>query len=505
MAHDTTQAIIRVFHLCKPDCGGNDGAIPVENLKAVLQTELADNISTLGGGTVDDILWDYMRPDSRGMVGFLQYWQGMEEILEKCGTRHNRLSESKQQTVEGFCYLRQLILGMAEDCDSVDRADLAVHELRFYISKTIEFVCQEFGPGSEAYWCLRSDSLPSDDTQVTGDELACALLTWLEELVNEDDGDDGDRDEFGDSGIDHHGLSSLFGRSPHSSDGFSPIGDDEERDSASWTPVRVNATCLSAFHGLDESPQSYPYARSSSAFSPPRRARREDSGRDWGFQRVSFGAGLTNLLGRMDRHPGSPTKDGAAEYRDSVQLNVALKRRVDAARADNEPIDLELVYRVASEHFANNSNATRRKSRAVQKIDPERLKLRAVKTIFALLLVCIRRRRAHAISAWLTYCQTCSAVPEEGYILQELLCSQSRTAVLLEKRVKLSSRAGGLALSVAGLQRSRLRSFWVHWRRNLPPEDGSCRPTGISTAPLLSSTATGNKVTSARLSWPPQV
>lgn len=186
-----------------------------------------------------------------------------------------------------------------------------------------------------------------------------------------------------------------------------------------------------------------------------------------------FELGLIQLVERMEGHPGSPTKEGANQYRLSVQFNVTLKRSLEAAQANNEAYTMQSFYGVARQHFA----AVFERRRTRQDVGRSSFKVRI---LFAALQGVLRRRKANALSSWLSYSQAvgpsasiAGSDGDEPDIFTALLVSQCETAVALEERVRLANRAGGLALCMAGLQRSRLRSSWTNWCQMLPIDDGS--------------------------------
>mmetsp|Transcript_92751 Transcript_92751/g.258350 ORF Transcript_92751/g.258350 Transcript_92751/m.258350 type:complete len:365 (-) Transcript_92751:8-1102(-) len=187
---DSTRAIIRLWRLCVPvgmgPLVGGDGALAVEVLKQVLERELSGNLSALGCSTVDDILWTYMQPDTAGVVGFLQFWRGMEDILQACGAHRSSLSSSQLHAMNGFRFLRKRVLETASKDVSQGRTVFSVRELRYLIADTM----REAGPEGESFWRRRAAQLPDDTVYVTGEELASALLEWLQQLV-----DSGSHDE----------------------------------------------------------------------------------------------------------------------------------------------------------------------------------------------------------------------------------------------------------------------------------------------------------------------
>ncbi|CAE7203307.1 Ube3c [Symbiodinium sp. CCMP2592] len=186
MALDSTRAIIALWRLCVPaGLGpqvGGDGAIPVDVLKVVLERELQGHLGDFGHSSVDEILQTYMQPDSEGVVGFLQFWKGMEEILRARGALRSTLSRAQEEAIIGFRFLRTCLLDMAARQVSQGRSSFSVKELRYFIGRTTALT----GAEGEAFWRKQARQLPEDpEMLVTGEEVASAMLTWLEQLVDE--------------------------------------------------------------------------------------------------------------------------------------------------------------------------------------------------------------------------------------------------------------------------------------------------------------------------------
>lgn len=187
---DSTRAIIRLWRLCVPTGTGpqvgGDGAIPVEVFRGVLERELDGKLGLLGCDSVDDILQSFLNPDANGVVGFLQFWRGMERILDTCGALRSRLSTPKRHAIEGFRYLRNCVLELVQKDDLTQgRSAYSVREIRYFIEKTIEIA----GPEGGEYWRQQAMQLPDDSVCVDGEEVASALLAWLEELADTDEDD----------------------------------------------------------------------------------------------------------------------------------------------------------------------------------------------------------------------------------------------------------------------------------------------------------------------------
>jgi len=286
---------------------------------------------------------------------------------------------------------------------------------------------------------------------VTGEEVASALLTWLEQLVNSDDGDDeyDDSPEVGTLPRSSCSRPSAFSGPLSPATSMEDDLDMEEEES-------LDDGCSSSHQGL----------------------RRHDV-----YAPEIFQLGLLELLSRVDNHPGSPTKQGAAEWRDMVAFNVALKRAVAEANGKGEAFDLPSFRRLASDHYS--ANPRRKHQKSVPTVPPERVYWAKHLVMANLLQDITRSSVAESFSTWLRESRASRAkLDGEGVIMRELLKSQCETALALENRVKLASRAGGLASCIARLQRSRLRSFCVQWRQQVvaasPPLTGGGIPPPTS-------------------------
>mmetsp|Transcript_48926 Transcript_48926/g.124546 ORF Transcript_48926/g.124546 Transcript_48926/m.124546 type:complete len:544 (-) Transcript_48926:90-1721(-) len=478
---DSTQAIIRFWRVCLPESAGSngdDGAIAVEVLKAVLDKELAGNLEALGVGTVDDALQEYMQPDAGGRVGFLQYWQGMEQILAACGSMRNRLSLAKTDTLYGFYTLRNCILGMYPEGKPISESVFYVHEIKYFIREAMNVV----GPEGEGYWQGLADSLPPDPKCcVTGEEVASALLAWLEELVCSEDNDDeappvdalargssgqsavSGRDDDEESLDEGCGRGGMLSSVPTRHAGYSQRAIQQQMPGVPMGPPPSRGVRIS-------SGSSYP-ATASIGAAPLRHGGGIPEHRR---MPAPFEIGLVQLLHNMDKHPGSSTKEGHAEWLDANHFNVALNKHLGVAQAAGESLTLQFFYRFACEYF---SAPQRRKPQQIAASPAQRdhFNGQAVRVLGAVLQGLFRRRKAMGFGAWFaswkaSRCCGMDGLSESGEveIWRALLRSQCETAVDLEARVTLAKRAGGLALCVASLQRARLRGSWVQWCQLLP-------------------------------------
>eukprot|EP00930_Biecheleria_cincta_P051252 TRINITY_DN36409_c0_g1_i1.p1 TRINITY_DN36409_c0_g1~~TRINITY_DN36409_c0_g1_i1.p1 ORF type:complete len:512 (-),score=94.70 TRINITY_DN36409_c0_g1_i1:31-1542(-) len=468
---DSTRAIIRLWHLCIPsDCGpqeGGDGAIPLQTLKAVLERELEGHLGAFGGKSVDEILTTYMHPDSDGVVGFLQFWRGMEQILQARGSMQSHLTTAQQQAIDGFRFLRTCVLDMGSQQVSQGRSAFSVRELRWFIHRTMSFT----GPEGEPFWRRQAAQLPADNVWVTGEEVDSALLAWLEELVDEDRDDEEEEEE--------------------------DVEDEdclEEASTALPTPTPTPT--------LPPPPARAPGSGgnqllSSSGLLPPSRRRLPATTCSQPSMQ-SLEAGLTALLRRTEPRPAEPTKEMLAEWRECVEFQVTLSRWLGgAAKEHGEKLAFSDFHRFVRDQV-NVASARRRRSAAAASPrpgaasprQPDKLAARtaAVQVIGAVCHSSSSRRLAEAFGTLRRRpgLRSCKGprkdLDEPNTIMRELLKSQCQTAVVLETRVKLAGRAGGLAFCLARLQRVALRSAWVELSRN-GDEAGPSRDAPVPVLP----------------------
>lgn len=442
---DSTQAIIRFWRLCLPSTAGpqsgGDGANTVEVLRVVLERELARHLNDLGG-SVDDILWYHMQPDGGGVVGFLQFWRGMEQILEACGARRRRLPTAKQHAVDGFQFLRNCILDMEQDeggnVKDFARSVFTVGELRYFIDRTVN-IAGNAGPDGRAYWQAKADELPQDDGLcVTGEEVASALLAWLEELVI-------DRDDYDDSLDEGSGSTSVLGRH-HQHQHWSPRAEPAHTRQAAVRPLAAGL-CPRSPHDCEEpatSPLSLGHPPNTPRGPPPQR---------------SVLSAVRSSEGSQPTLPGRTLHEqGAASRYVGAAGRISTKSRGSSGQLQRHPPPFEAGLTQPLQR------APTSKSRNVSEnagICCTKQLGQAIRVLFTVLQALFRRRKVGGFAAFLALKRAGNV--DQGSILLELLKSQCEIAMELEARVERIGRAGGLAHCLARLQRANLRSSWVVW------------------------------------------
>eukprot|EP00928_Gymnodinium_smaydae_P046746 TRINITY_DN31164_c0_g1_i1.p1 TRINITY_DN31164_c0_g1~~TRINITY_DN31164_c0_g1_i1.p1 ORF type:complete len:591 (-),score=120.43 TRINITY_DN31164_c0_g1_i1:260-2002(-) len=506
---DSTRAIIRLWRLCSPagvgPQDGGDGALGVDVIRNVLQGELQDKVESLGGGSVDDVLWKYMQPDASGIVGFLHFWRGMEDILKTCGAYRVCLSESQAHAIAGFRFLRSCVLEMAQTEECQGRSAIRVSELRYFIEKTTH----RAGPEGTVYWQNQADLLPEDHVVVTGEEVASALLAWLEDLV------EAGADEDGEEG-------SLSPRSTHST--ASSRGSIQVDDSADEGMVlNRSVDVVSPWPGRPSMPQGPPPRRRvqsaggvpGAGFGPPpgsagggstssssvvdrfdpyeRRANRAPSGGAAASGRGSppaWRAGSSPLerclaasLERFDRRPASPTKAQAAEWREAVEFHVALTRWLRDAQDASAEITVTEFHSFVRAHIGAMFRRTARSASPSPRLRESQYN-RGAQVLACVLRGLISKRLEAGINAFLAARRAAARYGSRGVrrpapldttrpgaggppqpgdfdIFRELFRAQCQAAVVLESRARLSCTVAGLAFHMERLIRRGLRIGWV--------------------------------------------
>lgn len=529
---DSTQAIIRLWRLCVPTGAGpeagGDGALPLETLKAVLVRELEDKLDYLDGESVDDILWRYMTPDENGIVGFLQFWRGMEEILCTCRVHRQNLSVAQLHAIIGFRYLRTCVLEMALGDASQERSVFRVSELRYFMRQTTIVA----GPQGATFWERQAQELPEDSMLVTGEEVASALLSWLEDLVWNDVehaggvplitpstalpsttrvSNDSHWSESGDEEgtaqeTDSSSSSSPREINPTKSLGalvqtagvagggsfalkeMGDVGDhcvvpqqtQQHQPALTWGQVSsmpYRAMSPSKQHGLN--PQGPATSRSvinrrgsqrpSLAEGPPYSWSEKEWATDGSARGHSlFEATLVSFMDRFEKRP--PIHRAQAHmWRDAVEFQCELRRRL----AEAPVLSFADFHRCAREHLSITVGRRRKGSPSPRMRTA--IYVRWGPTLLPILRKIVSRRLACGWQVLLNGRRGCrrsglvssSACAGSSHptILQRLLADQCRTAVILEKNVNFSSRAGSLAFCLARMFRAALRgacSLWQH-------------------------------------------
>lgn len=185
---NSTVSLIQLWHLCaqsqaQSEGDDADGVLRWSTLRSAL-----DGLPVPLRGSVDDILRRHFGFDQRGRdhVNFARYWRGMEAMLQACGAFHSGgLDALAQQKVASLRTFRDLLLdelpGTAFGYAAPDAH--SVMDIRRLFDRLRTSAVRGGSAPVAAYWDCRLRQLPADDLTVTGDEVASALIRWLEELL----------------------------------------------------------------------------------------------------------------------------------------------------------------------------------------------------------------------------------------------------------------------------------------------------------------------------------
>lgn len=459
---DSTRAIISLWQLCAPQSGqqeaGSEGAIALNLLKHVLQSELQGKEETLGCRDVDDILERYLQPDTSGVVGFLQFWHGMEKILEACNTHRTVLCAWRKHALVGFKFLRQCILDYAPVDKSQGRSVFSVRELRFWIRGAAK-VAADDGPGGESFWKSQAESLPDDETLVTGEEVATALLEWLKELVDVDD--DGDEDSSSPARKDQEMDDLNF--VGHKRPSPPPQYEDAPSHDSMWLRLPSDP--------IGPPPQRTVNSGKDSDVASSGAAKRSPSQR----KASELETGLAMLLRRPDKRKGGLRKEEAAEWRDSMEFSSALRRRLLEQPAAGEENTKEFTF--ADFHALCLSLVKTTSRRSSTRGCSPRLQSKCYNTAAQALFISLhsiqRRQKSDCLNTWRRSWRAAKQ-RECGFdLFGQMLKMQCETAKLLEQRATYASRAGGLAQCLERLVRTSMKGVWGQWSKISPPRRNS--------------------------------
>lgn len=144
----------------------------------------------LRNSNTDEVLQRYFRPSgSTGIpeyVNFIVFWRGMETILQTAGVFNpGGLDVVTSQTVTSLRQFRDAVLQeMPQRVASSLDADFSVRQLRTLYERLQRVATtQGFQVSVAEYWTEKLQELPPDGEIVTSDEIAAALLEWLEALL----------------------------------------------------------------------------------------------------------------------------------------------------------------------------------------------------------------------------------------------------------------------------------------------------------------------------------
>mmetsp|Transcript_51238 Transcript_51238/g.120090 ORF Transcript_51238/g.120090 Transcript_51238/m.120090 type:complete len:582 (-) Transcript_51238:19-1764(-) len=502
---DLTAAIIRLWRLCVPagagpEAGG-DGAVHVEVFRDVLERELMDKVEALSCSSVDDILERYLQPDQAGTVGFLEFWRGMEQILQACDVPGIHSAGAKRQVLDAFRFLRTCILNLAPEDSTGDRAEFTVSELRFFIIKA-QGVGGPDGHHAQRFWDFPLSNLPNDDECVTGEEVASAVLTWLEMLMELSEYPDGtlqspftlpmanqallqeqvtDLDDSADEGTNlepdvYPAVTTSERVQPEPPRGPPPkrsvAGTRTSVASVASPGSTVNSSVLSDAAARQQQLHQQQQPQQQRLPATRWQPQSPNSSR----QLSELEQGLVTMLQRPSTRPAELTKALAAEWRETIEFEVALRHCLSAkARTSMRPLLFADFFDFCTRHVRS---AARRVSRGASPKPAVKTALATystgVRALFAVLNSLLQKQRAAGFSALvrsrrMTTTRNIDATGAESHdfdIMRELYGSQAAAQVELEHRLALTGQAGGLAWCLSRLHRGRaLREPFFTWQR----------------------------------------
>mmetsp|Transcript_21878 Transcript_21878/g.55710 ORF Transcript_21878/g.55710 Transcript_21878/m.55710 type:complete len:592 (-) Transcript_21878:26-1801(-) len=188
---DSTVSLLYLWRLCVDSQDGRevDGSVLNWNtLRAALDNLPINRCESLRCRSGDDILHQYFGP-RRTPVNFTRYWRGMEVILQTCDTFHCRgMDASTQQQVASLRRFRDSILESSESRvhGGTTHDSFSVNELRRrYEDLRRQAAAEGLGAAPVCdFWVARLRELPQHESvPVTLDDIASALLKWLEVLL----------------------------------------------------------------------------------------------------------------------------------------------------------------------------------------------------------------------------------------------------------------------------------------------------------------------------------
>lgn len=198
-SNNSTVSLLQLWRLCVDSQGEDPDAITLlewNTLRRALEG-LGCRVQSLNCSSVDEIMQVHFssRLGRAEPVSFTWYWRGMEAILHACGVFHGNLEPDVEMKVQSLRLFRDAVLDELYG-DSYPMTQLR----RLYERLANRATSIEPQPQVKQYWEEKLRVLPTDEDDeeiiVTADEIANALLTWLEELLKDslDDGEYSDEE-----------------------------------------------------------------------------------------------------------------------------------------------------------------------------------------------------------------------------------------------------------------------------------------------------------------------
>lgn len=195
VVQNSTISLIRLWTLCvrSQDDGDEDFAVRWATLRKMLETQHAGMPELLRARSVDDLLQEHFQEGySSGFVNFAHYWKGMEAILIACDrfTTGGFKDRSVDEKVESLRRFRDWVLAEL-------RSNEPFREGPMLPLENVASMCETLAAARDAtqavsdYWDnillgLRTQLAENRELWITSDDIAQALLTWLEQLLDLD-------------------------------------------------------------------------------------------------------------------------------------------------------------------------------------------------------------------------------------------------------------------------------------------------------------------------------
>lgn len=188
---NSTLSMIHLWQVCVRSQGNDlDTVLRWDTLRKVMNGLPMTRCEALRNSNTDEVLQQYFRPScSTGIpeyVNFITFWRGMENILQTAGVFNSAgLDVVISQTVTSLRQFRDAVLQeMPQRVASSLDADFSVRQLRTLYERLHRVATtQGFQVSVAEYWTEKLQELPPDGEIVTSDEIAVALLQWLEALL----------------------------------------------------------------------------------------------------------------------------------------------------------------------------------------------------------------------------------------------------------------------------------------------------------------------------------
>lgn len=192
---NSTVSLLQLWRLCVESQGqGEDTMLEWNTLRKALEG-LGCRVQALDCNTVDEIMQKHFssRAGCEEPVSFTRYWRGMEAILHACGVFYGPLDPLIEKKVASLRSFRDAVLDeLACNSQTPDADSYTMAQLRSLYQRLAHLAAISPEPQPEvlAYWQEKLRVLPlGEESFVTSDEIAAALLEWLEELLQDSLGD----------------------------------------------------------------------------------------------------------------------------------------------------------------------------------------------------------------------------------------------------------------------------------------------------------------------------